>query len=215
MIRINLLPTKKQRGASSSGRGVIFLAIAVIAVEVVGIGALHASRSSRKDELVRSNDEIRQRISGIKAEISDHDAIRAEIDHIQKRADVIDRLNAARTGPVLALMELSGILSPGPTGGPHVPRELLEQMRRDNPLTAPNERWDPRRLWLTSLKESDRRVELMGEARGHDDVAELLRRLNVSPYFEDVRLVHTVAATNAELHLETIQFDIQCTARYE
>jgi len=213
MIRINLLPTKKARGVSTSGRGVIILAIAVILVEIVGIGILHASRTSRKNDLVRGNDEIRERIGRIKNEISDHDAIRAEIDHIQKRDEVIERLKAARTGPVLALMELSGILSPG--GGPRVPREVLEQMRRDNPLTAPNERWDTRRLWITDLKETDRRVELKGQARGHDDVAEFLRRLNVSPYFDEVRLVRTLAGQNAELHLETVQFEIQCTARYE
>ena len=213
MIRINLLPTKKQRGVSTSGRGVVFLAIAVIAVEIVGIGVLHASRTSRKDELVRGNDEVRSRIARIKTEISDHDAIRTEIDHIQARDQVIERLKAARTGPVLALMELAGILSPGQ--GPRVPRELLEQMRRDNPLTAPNERWDPRRLWLTDLRETDRRVELKGQARGHDDVAEFLRRLNVSPYFDEVRLLRTLAAQNTELRMETIQFEIVCTARYE
>jgi Tfp pilus assembly protein PilN len=212
MIRINLLPTKKQR-AASSGRSLIFLALALVVVEIIGVGALHASRSSRRDELVRANEEVRTRIDRIKTEISDHDAIRAEIEHIQKRDEVIEQLKAARTGPVLALMELAGILSPG--GGPRVPREVLEQMRRDNPLTAPNERWDPRRLWITGFSEETRKVELVGEARGHDDVAEFLRRLNVSPYFDEVRLVKTQSATNAELHLELVQFEIECTARYE
>lgn len=212
MIRINLLPTKKQR-AASSGRSLVFVALAVVIVEIIGIGVLHASRSSKKNELVRANDEVRTRIDGIKREISDHDAIRAEIEHIQRRDEVIEQLKAARTGPVLALMELAGILSPG--GGPRVPRELLEQMRRDNPLTAPNERWDPRRLWITTFNEDQRKVKFNGEARGHDDVAEFLRRLNVSPYFDEVRLVKTQSAVNNELHLELVQFEIECTARYE
>lgn len=212
MIRINLLPTKKLR-AASSGRSLILLALALAVVEIVGIGVLHASRSSRRDELVRANEEVRTRIDRIKHEISDHDAIRAEIEHIQKRDEVIEQLKAARTGPVLALMELAGILSPG--AGPRVPREVLEQMRRDNPLTAPNERWDPRRLWITGFTEDNRHVKLVGEARGHDDVAEFLRRLNVSPYFAEVRLVKTMSAMNTELHLELVQYEIECTARYE
>lgn len=212
MIRINLLPTKKAR-AASSGRSLIFVALAVVAAEIIGIGVLHASRSSKRDDMIRATDEIRTRIDRIKAEISDHDAIRAEIEHIQRRDEVIEQLKAARTGPVLALMELAGILSPG--GGPRVPRELLEQMRRDNPLTAPNERWDPRRLWITSFSEEQRNVKLEGQARGHDDVAEFLRRLNVSPYFDEVRLVKTQSAMDSTLHLELVQFEIQCTARYE
>lgn len=212
MIRINLLPTKKQRSASS-GRSLVFVALAVVIVEIIGIGVLHASRSSRKEELVRANDEIRTRIDRIKREISDHDAIRAEIAHIQKRDEVIEQLKAARTGPVLALMELAGILSPG--GGPRVPRELLEQMRRDNPLTAPNDRWDPRRLWITTFNEEQRSVKLAGQARGHDDVAEFLRRLNVSPYFDEVRLVKTQSSNNSDLRLELIEFEIECKARYE
>jgi len=214
MIRINLLPTKKQR-AAASGRSLVFVALAVVIVEIIGIGILHASRSSKKEDLVRANDEIRTRIDRIKREISDHDAIRAEIERIQKRDTVIEQLKAARTGPVLALMELAGILSPGPEGGPRVPHELLEQMRRDNPLTAPNARWDPRRLWITGFHEEQRKVKLEGQARGHDDVAEFLRRLNVSPYFDEVRLVKTQSAVNNDLHLELVQFEIECSARYE
>jgi type IV pilus assembly protein PilN len=212
MIRINLLPTKKQR-AASSGRSLVFLALAVVIVEIIGIGVLHASRSSKRTDLVRANDEIRTRIGGIKREISDHGAIRAEIGHIQRRDEVIEQLKAARTGPVLTLMELAGILSPG--GGPRVSRDLLEQMRRDNPLTAPNARWDPRRLWITTFNEDQRKVKFEGQARGHDDVAEFLRRLNVSPYFDEVRLVKTQSAVNNDLHLELVQFEIECTARYE
>ena len=74
---------------------------------------------------------------------------------------------------------------------------------------------DSRRLWITAFKEEDRQVTLTGAARGHDDVAEFLRRLNVSPYFAEVRLVKTQSAMNNELHLELVQFEIECTARYE
>jgi len=212
MIRINLLPTKKARSAST-GRGAVVLGVAIIAVELLGVGVLHANRSSHKEEVVRGNEEIRQRINRIKTEISDHDAIRAEIERIKARDEIITRLQAARTGPVLALMELSGILSPGQ--GPRVPREVLEQMRRDNPLTAPNERWDPRRLWLTQLEEENGEVEIHGQARGLDDVAEFFRRLRVSPYYDEVRMGPTRTIQDATRHLDLYDFEIHCTARYE
>ncbi|MBI2895206.1 MAG: PilN domain-containing protein [Deltaproteobacteria bacterium] len=210
MIRINLLPIKKQR-AAASGRNLIFVAIAALAVELVGIGILHASATSEVDDIVRGNQEISARIDRIKDEISDHDRIRAELDQINARDQIITKLQAARTGPVFALMELARIVS---NEGPNVDPTVLAQMRIDNPLTAPNLRWDSRRLWLTEVTEGDRAVKIKGQARGHDDVAELIRRLAVSSYFESEQLIRTQVIQNSELHMDLVEFEIHCTARY-
>ena len=79
------------------------------------------------------------------------------------------------------------MLTPG--RGPTTDRDKLEQLKRDNPAEVHNANWDPRRLWLTSYKEADRTVKIGGLARDGEDVSELERRLKLSDYFSDVKLL--------------------------
>ena len=62
-------------------------------------------------------------------------------------------------------------------------------MKRDNPAEVYNANWDARRLWLTSYQEVDRTVKFGGLARDGEDVSELERRLKLSDYFTDVKLL--------------------------
>ena len=72
---------------------------------------------------------------------------------------------------------------------PTTDRDKLEQLKRDNPTEVHNPNWDPRRLWLTSYEEVDRVVKLGGLARDGEDVSEFERRLKLSDYFYDVKLL--------------------------
>jgi type IV pilus assembly protein PilN len=69
--------------------------------------------------------------------------------------------------------------------------DQMERLRRENPLAIPSERWDPHRLWLTAFKEDNKKVLMTGVGKTNDDVAEFLRRVSVSRYFKNVRLVKT------------------------
>ena len=67
---------------------------------------------------------------------------------------------------------------------------MLAQLRRDNPTAVYNPGWDPRAaLAHRRYKETDRVVRIEGLARDGDDVSELARRLNLSIYFADVKLL--------------------------
>lgn len=213
MIRINLLPTKKPRAATGEeGKLWIVAFLLTLLVEGGALAVVHLQRTSALDVVQRRNADARGRIAVIKREVADHDDIKKQLEDIRSRDEVITKLQSSRTGPVYVMMELSKILSPGqmPTTNP----DRLAQIQRNNPLQAPNLRWDSRRLWITEFKEEDREVTLKGAARGHDDVAEFLKRLILSDYFTDEQLRRTETEEHAQTGVTNVAFEIRCHVRY-
>ena len=102
------------------------------------------------------------------------------------------------------------LLPPG--RAPTTDRDRLEQMKRDNPAEVYNANWDARRLWITSYVEADRVVKLEGLARDGEDVSELERRLKLSDFFTDVKLLpgNKVTDTGQEL----FHFQLSAKVRY-
>ena len=98
--------------------------------------------------------------------------------------------------------------------GPTVERDKLEQLKRDNPSAVPNVNWDPRRLWMTSYKEDNRVVKLVGLARDGEDVSEFLRRLALSDYFYEVRLMPAKKEIDQVTKLELVRFEMSAKVRY-
>jgi Tfp pilus assembly protein PilN len=74
--------------------------------------------------------------------------------------------------------------------------------------------WDPTQVWLTSFIEEDGSVEIVGKARSNDDVAEFTVRLANSPYFSDVLLNSTRAATQTGLGA-VFEFDLSAKVNYD
>ena len=104
-------------------------------------------------------------------------------------AQAIANLQAARTGPVHALLEISNLISKG--GRPNVDHDKYQEMVQFDPTSGYDENWDYRRLWLDSVKEKDKEVRIAGQALTHEDVAELLRRINLSSFFTSSELIST------------------------
>ncbi len=88
----------------------------------------------------------------------------------------------------------------------------MEQLK-DNPSEVYNANWDPRRLWLTSYKGVARR-EIGGLARDGEDVGELERRLKLSDYFTDVKLLPGAKIVDATTHQELFQFELSAKVKY-
>jgi type IV pilus assembly protein PilN len=226
MIRINLLPQKKQlrrrgeagapgaRGDDGGGESQIWLAFVLGAVllEVIVLLFVYKTKQDQFTQVQKHNTELTGNIDNIKREIAQHATIKTQLKELRDREEAIQKLQGARTGPTATMLELSRIMTPG--RGPTVDRDKLEQLKRDNPSSVPNAGWDPRRLWLTTYKEQDRVVRLSGFARDGEDVSEFLRRLALSDYFYEVRLLPATKSVDPITKLELVRFEMSAKVRY-
>ncbi len=188
MLRINLLPIKQER-RRETGRNQLLFGLLVIAVELVAFTVIYLNTAAELDAQQNANNAIQVQVDRIKKQVKDHKRILSEIEDYEKRQASIDDLQAARTGPVFVMLELSAILSKG--GKPNFDHDRYQQMIQSNPALALDESWDHRMLWLETFKEKDRRIKLTGQGLSHEDVAEFLRRLNLSDFFVSSDLVST------------------------
>jgi type IV pilus assembly protein PilN len=129
----------------------------------------------------------------------------------RQREEAITKLQTSRSGPTAVLLEVARVLTQG--RGPTIDPDRLAQLRKDNPLAVPNASWDSRRMWLMEYKESDRVVTMQGLARDGEDVSELARRLALSNYFTDVKLL-PASRVKGEKGLEMLKFQLQAKVRY-
>jgi len=214
MIRINLLPgARKQTGSAVGGtQGWIIGYFVAAALLVVVLGLVYVSKSRELNEQVAQNQTLSQEISDLQRQSANIDQVRAELEQSRQLETVVNDLQRARYGPTAVLMELSRIMSVG--GGPTVDPQRLEEVRRQNPLAAFNPAWDPRRLWIESLIEEERQCTITGSGRTNEDVAEFLRRLTLSERFENIELVRTQGAEDAQTHLVFIDFELTAGVIY-
>jgi len=216
MVRINLLPEKRQaaRRTSSSEPSQMWL-LGVLGSIVVTIIVCLFIQKMKQDEfaaIVTENGRVQGQIDTIKKTIANHSEIQARLKELRDREEAIQKLQAARTGPTSTLLELAHVLTPG--RGPTTDRDKLEQLKRDNPAEVYNQNWDARRLWLTSYQESDRTVKLGGLARDGEDVSELERRLKLSDYFSEVKLLPGQKVVDNQSHQELFKFELSAKVKY-
>ena len=213
MIRINLLPAAKRTTVSSGSTqlwGVAFM-VGLFAWGVL-LFLVYNNTKNKIDEQRAANAALEQDIAQAKAKSANIGDVEAKLAKSRQLEDVVGKLQSARQGPTRVLMELSALLSEG--GGPTVSPERLAALRRDNPLAGFNPGWDTRRLWLTSFTEQDRACLIRGFGKTNEDVAEFLRRLNLSNLFEKVSLTATSAALEQGSSVPIVSFDLSCQVRY-
>ena len=217
MVRINLLPDKRQAGRRGQGaEPVQYWLFGVLGAAIAAIILCLFVQKVKEDELaqiVAENGRSQGQIDAIKKQIADHPDIKARLSELRDREDAIQKLQSARTGPTSTLLEVAHLLTVGGRG-PTTDRDKLEQMKRDNPSEVYNANWDTRRLWLTSYQETDRTLKLGGLARDGEDVSELERRLKLSDYFTDVKLLPGEKTIDAQTHQELFKFDLSAKVRY-
>jgi len=205
MIRINLLPIKQDR-RREAGRNQIFIGLLVLVVELAGFTFLYLDAAADVDEQKNANDLIQAKVKKIEKQVKNHKRILKEIEEYEKRQEAIDNLQAARTGPVYVMLEISNVLSK--SGRPHIDHDKYQQMIQTNPASGYDENWDFRRLWLDTFQEKDKLVRITGQGMTHEDVAEFIRRVNLSDFFTSSELV----STNLELPKITMEgFDKKST----
>ncbi len=177
MIRINLLPIKKQQEKESSKRQLV-LFVLLLLIEMVVLFFLYSDKSGDLDEIVNENNVKAAAIEELKKQVADVEKLTQQKVLLEEQIGVLDQLELGRGGPVRVMDEVQLILSP--------PRNELEKLTQGK--KGWNAKWDPSRLWFNGFVEDNNNFSLTGGARTNDDVAEFLQRLSTSVYFDDVRL---------------------------
>jgi type IV pilus assembly protein PilN len=216
VIRVNLLPQKRPQGGRArpkeGSQTWLFAILGVILVQIVVLVLLHKSKQDELSTINQGNRKIQLTIDDIKRQTANHEEIKAQLKELKDREEAIQRLQAARTGPTQVLLEISHILTPG--RGPTTDRDKLEQLRQSDPAAVPNPNWDSRRLWLTNYVEAERAMKLAGLARDGEDVSEFLRRLTLSDYFYDVKLLPAQKTIDAVTKVELVRFELSAKVKY-
>ena len=183
MMKINLIRARKARRLATGDRPLLVMGAAVVvAIGVMVVATISATNEA--DRAVRASNALRDDIERMKSELGDYDKVKAERVDLLKQQKTIDALKTGRTGPVYVMRELSEILTP--RKGPTFDHPSYEERLRRDPNVGFNAAWDPRRVWLESFEETQRKVRIQGSARTNDDVAEFLKRLQLSVFFAEV-----------------------------
>jgi type IV pilus assembly protein PilN len=196
VIRINLLAARKVKKRDATDRQLAFMGLSVLGAVAVMI-FVYLSSQSRLDAITRDNDSVRSDIDRMKAELGDYDKIKDQRQDLLKQQKTIQALQAGRTGPLYLMREMSEILSP--QKGPSFDRASYEDRLRRDPNIGFSTSWDTRRLWLDSFDEAQGKVRIKGSAKTNEDVAEFLKRLQLSIFFADVTPESTTQVSETTL----------------
>ncbi|HQP36010.1 MAG TPA: PilN domain-containing protein [Polyangiaceae bacterium] len=211
MIRINLLPQKREARREAS-QGWLVAVMLVTALEVIILVLYHQLQLQDLARQKTINSELASQAQQIETAVQNHEAVKKQLGVLRAREEAIGKLQTARSGPTAVLLELAHVLTEG--RGPSVDADKLAQLSKDNPLAVFNPGWDTKRLWLTSFAEKDRTVKIEGYARDGEDVSELARRLGLSNYFTDVKLLPAAREVDAKTKVEVVKFQLQTKVRY-
>jgi type IV pilus assembly protein PilN len=214
MIRINLLPVKAAK-RRELGQRQIYLLLGVVVAVLAGLFVFHGTQTAQVDEMRRENTRITAEIDKLKNEVGDFDTLKAQREQLVAQRDVIKNLQAARSGPVYLMLELSRILSPG--GQPTMDTAAYEECVRKDPNCAYNPRWDPRRVMILDFRETNKELDMTAAAKDNSDVAEFLKRLQLSRFFKDVNLrrTDTVASSEASQKIKHVRFSMEARIVYD
>lgn len=212
MIRINLLAQRKRSQLKEGSQLWLGVVLGLMLLEIVALFVFHGMKSEELAEQERKNRELSSQIEQSKKNVGEHAAVKEKLAQLRAREEAITKLQTARTGPTAVLLELSRILTPNK--GPTIDADRISQLRRDNPLAAFNPGWDARRLWITTYREDKRRLRVEGFARDGEDVSELARRMGLSDYFSNVRLLPAKREIDQATKLEVVRFSLEAEVKY-
>ena len=214
MIRINLLPVKAAQRRASGVRQLLIAGVVVL-IAATGLVAFHTLESNQVDILKAKCVAVDDQIKKLKAEVGDYDQVLADRDALMRQKNAIKKLEEARTGPAFLMRELSDIVTKG--RGPSINKEQYDEALKKDPNAGFNPNWEPKRAWLISYVEKDKVVTIKGGAKSGEDVAEFLKRLKLSAFFEakSVYWQQTQPQTDTRLNnVAYVTFDVTARVNY-
>ena len=214
MIRINLLPVKAAQRRALGQRQLVIGAIGVLLALVVLV--LFHTIAARNLIVTKSDVQvIRTDVDKLKRDLGDYDLIVAQRESLLRQKAAIKKLQDSRSGPAFLMRELSDMLSKDK--GPTTSKEQYDELLHKDPNAGFNPNWEPKRAWLISYVEKDRTVTLKGGAKSDEDVAEFLKRMKLSAFFEknSVYWQQTMPQTDTRLNNVTyVTFDVTARVNY-
>jgi type IV pilus assembly protein PilN len=222
MIKINLLPQRKQkrarggggptRAASTGDAGQTQFLLGVAAL--LGVGVLvfflvHKPMLDEKNELEDTTARIQGENKDKKDALKNYETTKAGLEASKVRGASIEKLVQAKAVPANLLHELGEILTLG--HNPTMTSEMTAKVS-DGPRGDPNKRfqidWDPKHVWITSFVEKDGAFTLKGGAQSDPDVTQLAKRMQASVYFMDVTPKGGLQITDRDTNLQYYEFTI-------
>ncbi len=217
MIRINLLGRAKgQKGGKRSftlpriPNVGLLLALLILVIEGAVAFQWSQQAADTANKLESKGRKLREEVDDFAKVKTEADELKHKLEESGKEKLIFDELIAEKIGPANALTYLSFILAPRKEA--EVPGDELKQME----LAGWRVNWpgEKARAWLTSIKERDGEVTLVGGAVDHGDVAEVARRLEASAHFREMKLVSQERKVDNQLGVTYIEFTIRGSMIY-
>ncbi len=210
MIRINLigLKTKRAKQTTKGGRGQMLLFAAIILAEVAFLFLWHQRLSSELEDAKKRTHDASAKIDDLRRVKVAWETWLAEKADIESQEQVFDRLRADQLGPPAMLEYITYALTPlieSPAGSDEA---------RAQELIGWNPKWDPRRVWVRSIREDAGKLIVMGAAVDHEDVAEFYRRLEASGFFSAVEPGSQTRKVHPDLSVKYVEFEVTMGLSY-
>ncbi len=212
MIRINLIGISKGRkrrvGMPDIPNVGVLLFVLLLAVEGAVLYSWQANAEEKARNVSQKLNRYKHELESLKKTNEQIGKLRKEVKELKKNTWLFDELTADKIGPVNALSYLSWILQERDEAT-H-PTEELKQMEAAGWQVG----WDANRAWFTSIREAKGEVTISGNAIDHSDVAEVLRRLESSAHFREVRLMFQEVKSIETVAKKYVDFTLKATLIY-
>jgi Tfp pilus assembly protein PilN len=207
MIRINLLPVRETK-KKKFRKEFLILGTFLLALELVVLYSWGASLDDQFIQVAARNKTLQQQVDGLKE-------AKAQIEERQKNKALLeaqnfifDQLRYDKIGPSNLLLYFAYVLT-----RPEATEQNREELKKQE-MVGWNIDWDADSVWVTGMADKDGTMEIEGEARAHEDVAELLKRLETGVFFFKPELVSQEAKFNPILEVHYIEFKIVADLNY-
>ncbi|MEZ4266168.1 MAG: PilN domain-containing protein [Myxococcota bacterium] len=209
MIRINLLPTREGRGKRQSGKRMLALLGLVVLIECFAFflwwqsieGDVAIEQKKAGDAKARV-----EKLEKQKAKLEERETAKLEL---ARQNVIFEKLKHEKSGPAEMLKFLSYVLT-AKEDNLYNRDELKAQE-----AAGWSSGWDPDRLWVTELIETNGELSIKGQAKSHEDVAEFYRRLESGIYFPviDPEVQQVISDTEFK-EIELVSFEAYSLLNY-
>jgi Tfp pilus assembly protein PilN len=191
MIKINLLPARRQKSRASapdeSSRPLMIGIVSLVAIGAAVAMLVDRPKRAKLAELAEANAQLQNEINAKNRQLAGYAELKKAAEEADERFKSIQRLLGAKVVPAHVLHEISEILASN-----KYPTMTEDMAKRTGagPDSDPNRRfqsdWDPSHVWMSGFSDSAGQFKLEGGAASESDITQLAKRLAASVYFAEV-----------------------------